>query len=361
MIAISAQAFPPSSGGIQNLMAGLAEHIALAGHDTLVFADGKSAPDDAQFPYKIKRFSGFKPLRRMMKARAIQRTSGITALYADSWKSLEKLPNGLPYPVIVYAHGNEYPEDGSKVARIRAALSKATQMIVVSDETRARSAPMVPPGLPVTTIHPPVYPHEPATKVDRARVEALWPKTGPRLVTLSRLIDWKGIDQAILAVAAMRAQQPDVQMLIGGTGDDRGRLEYIVSEHNLGDAVKFIGRIEGGAKTALLESADIFLQPGRSVDGQREGFGITYLEAALAGLPTISGNAGGAPEASRHGETGFVVDGTQLDQVVNALTQLLTNPVLCQQMSDAGRAHGTASLWENQIGHILKLAEPMET
>ncbi|MBB5514453.1 phosphatidylinositol alpha-1,6-mannosyltransferase [Rubricella aquisinus] len=361
MIAITAQAFPPASGGIQNLMAGLAEHIAKAGHDTLVFADGKPDAQDARLPYKIRRFAGLKPLRRVLKARAIKATPGITALYADSWKSLERLPNRLPYPVIVYAHGNEYPEDGRKAARIRAALSKATHMIVVSEETRGRSAPMVPSGLPVTTIHPPVYPHTPATETDHARIAEMWPSSGPRLVTLSRLIDWKGIDQAIRAVAAVRAAHPGLQMLIGGTGDDLDRLQGIVAEHDLADVVKFIGRIEGGAKTALLESADIFLQPGRSVNGQREGFGITYLEAALAGLPTISGNAGGAPEALRHGETGFVVDGTDLSEVTNALSQLLTNEALRHQMGAAGRAHGQAALWQNQIGDILKLAAPMES
>ena len=99
MILVSAQAFPPRLGGIQNLMAGFATYAAGAGHRVRVLADGglkARAADRASPPvYGIDRFWGPRPLRRRAKALTIRRlaaTGRVRALYADSWKSLRR-PN----------------------------------------------------------------------------------------------------------------------------------------------------------------------------------------------------------------------------------------------------------------------------
>ncbi len=364
---LSAQAFPPRSGGIENLMAALADYAAGAGEDVHVLADGgkdASLYDQAQEkPYRITRFRGLKPLRRRAKGhklgQLVKASDQPHYIFADSWKSLEHLPNNLTVPVIAYAHGNEYPRAKNrshpKQARIRAALSKATDLITVSNDTAARVAPFLPDTLTPTLIHPPVEPMATATQDDKDFAENLWPNNSVRLLALCRLIEWKGLDQAIRAVGQIVSQGVPAQLVIAGIGDDRARLEALISKLGLGQHVVFAGRVEGGRKSALFASADIFVQPGRKVDGECEGYGITYVEAALHGLPTISGDAGGAPEALVDGVTGFVIDATKTQNVTDALLNLITDKPLRTKMSKAAKAHGQAALWPNQIQRILAL------
>jgi len=69
-----------------------------------------------------------------------------------------------------------------------------------------------------------------------------------------------------------------------------------------------------------------------------EGLGIVYLEASATGLPVVAGNSGGAPEAVREGETGFVVDGRDVAQVADRVATLLADPDRAKRMGAAGRA-----------------------
>ena len=96
MIIITTQCFYPNIGGIEALMTGMAEAIHKSGRDILVIADGKKDESDESKAYNIKRFNGWKPIRRIKKANYISHlcnTSDIEAIYADSWKSVEYLKN----------------------------------------------------------------------------------------------------------------------------------------------------------------------------------------------------------------------------------------------------------------------------
>lgn len=366
MMLLTAQAFPPRSGGIENLMSALAFFAAGKGEDVHVFADGNKAAahydQETNTPYRITRFGGLKPLRRRVKGAAVGKSvSPADYIFADSWKSLEHLPTSLSVPVIAYAHGNEYPrlDNGryAKQARIKKALSKASILIAVSHDTAARTAPFLPQSLTPTIIHPPVEPAAAASKADKDYAEKLWPDTSIRLLALCRLIEWKGLDQAIRALAELTQSGIDAQLVIAGIGDDRARLEALVTELSLSDKVVFAGRVEAGRKSALFDSADIFVQPGRKIGDQCEGFGITYIEAALHGLPAVSGNAGGAPDAVIDGQTGFVIDAVRNENITQALRTLITDNTLHARMSKAARAHGKNALWPQQISRILALKD----
>lgn len=390
MMLLTAQAFPPRSGGIETLMSALARYAVDAGETVHVFADGDGAAEkfdqETKPPYNITRFSGIKPLRRRLKGHAVGKAvqhaisqnavqeadvnmsvSKDVYIFADSWKSLEHLPAGLSVPVIAYAHGNEFPRPraekaGSpthypKHARIQKALSKASHLITVSRDTRGRAEPFLPGGLEASIIHPPIEPAPVADAADMQFAEELWPSSSVRLLALCRLIEWKGLDQAIKALALLRDDGVDAQLVIAGEGDDQTRLESLAAELGLLDRVKFAGRIEGGRKSALFESADIFVQPGRRVNGQCEGFGITYIEAALHGLPSISGNAGGAVDAVIDEVTGLVIDAVQPRNVSDALGRLIADKKLYKRLSRGAKAHGEAALWPQQIKRILALKE----
>lgn len=364
MIYLTAQAFPPRSGGIENLMGAFAFYGTSAGQEFSVWADGgakeRRSDQIAAHPYSVQRFSGPKPLRRRYKAWRLAQavTNRPAPIYADSWKSIEHLPAEVSVPVVVYGHGNEFPRitpDGTypKQARIRKALSKASRMIVVSEQTRQRALPFIPAGLKVEIIHPPVEPAARVSPPDRDFARALWPCDDKiKCVTLCRLIDWKGVDRAIRSVF----DTPDAQLVIAGRGGDEARLKAMVLDLGLEGRIKFAGRVEGGRKTALLESADIFLQPGRRVGDQCEGFGISYIEAALLGLPAISGDQGGAIEAVLHGETGWVVNADTAEPVSRAVETLIKDTGMRSQLSRAAQKRAQSLLWPRQIERILAVS-----
>ncbi len=363
VILVSAQAFPPRLGGIENLMAGFAAHATGAGHRVRVLADGglrARAADRAAPPaYGVDRFWGPRPLRRRAKAFRIRRlvaAGGVRALYADSWKSLEALPGaGLDLPIVAWAHGNEYA-DAAKAGRIRRALGRAGALICISRDTHGRLAAMLPPGLRVAIVPPPIAPPAAPAEADRRWAEGLWAGASPRLVALARLTEFKGIDAAIAAVAALKARFPALRYVVAGAGHDLARLQGIARKAGVAERVLFAGRVEGGRKSALLHSADLFLVPGREVGGQREGSGMVYSEAALAGLPAICGNKGGVVEKVVDGETGLIVDGERPAEIAAALARLLDDTALAAAMGERARTAGARALWPRRIDEILALA-----
>lgn len=363
MIIISAQAFPPRTGGIQNLLAGTAEYIAHAGYEVTVLADGgreaKQWDHETSLPYKIERFSGPRPWRRHLKywrLLKLAKTARITALFADTWKSIEVFNKSFDFPVVTWAHGNEFPRAGNKAERIKKALTKADHIIFNSMETQTRAKAFTPGHVPGSIVNPPIFDAVSETDQQREDTQKLWADRAPRLLSMCRLIDWKGLDQAIMALPAILKRFPTAHYVIVGIGDDRARLEGLVADLGLEQNVTFLGWIEEGYKTALLKSADLFLQPGRQVIEEREGYGITYAEAALQGLPTICGNAGGAPEAIIDGETGLVIDATQTRNVEEAVLSVLSDKTRLEAMCDASKKHGENCLWRNQVSHVLDAA-----
>ena len=373
MILISTQAFPPSSGGIQTLMAGLAQAAARL-ETVLVLADGKSDARDfdksANVPYDVQRFAGLKPLRRRKKAQAIEticQTHNVSQIICDSWKSAELLSENIKIPVLAYAHGNEYPlgaQGVKKKTRIAKALRRINHLIAVSHPTAKRVEVFRPQqNGPELHVRPnPISTPAPASQEDKDYAQSLWAKIGTsendkRLLCLARLIDWKGMDTAIEALKELRGEGRGAKLIIAGTGPDDARLKALSVQHELENHLLFAGRVEGGRKSALFESADIYMQAGRRVGDQCEGFGITYIEAGLHGLPSIAGREGGAPDAVQHGQTGLVVNGAVQEEVTKAVRQLIDEPALAHQMGVAAQSYARELLWDKQIGQILNLAK----
>ncbi|WP_316858423.1 glycosyltransferase [uncultured Cohaesibacter sp.] len=256
----------------------------------MVGGDARQWEQSAGLPYKVEWFSGPRPIRRWRKARRIKQLAKegvIDALYADSWKSVEYLSGKFVFPVISWAHGNEFPNVANKALRIRKAFSKADHILFNSEDTRNRARAFTPETIGYSIVNPPIFKPEEPSRDDLDRTAKIWADHHPRLLSICRLIDWKGLDQAISALAAIRSRYPEAKLVIAGQGNDLDRLKGLAQSLGVSDSVDFIGWVEGGFKTALHRSADLFLQPGRQLVEEREGYGISYVEAALQGLPTI--------------------------------------------------------------------------
>ncbi len=156
---------------------------------------------------------------------------------------------------------------------------------------------------------------------------------GPEIVigTAGRLVELKGIEYLLRAVATLRHEFPNLRLEIAGTGPLREKLESVASQAGLEDRVKFLGWIDD--IQSVLSRWDIFVMPSLE-----EGFPIAALDAMAAGLPVIAARVGGVPELIEDGITGWLVPSRDIKTLVSRLRALLSDPELRASMGAAGHA-----------------------
>jgi phosphatidyl-myo-inositol dimannoside synthase len=103
--------------------------------------------------------------------------------------------------------------------------------------------------------------------------------------------------------------------------------------------VVFAGGVPDDELAAHVAVGDVFAMPCRTRRRglDVEGLGIVYLEAGACSRAVVAGDSGGAPDAVRNGETGFVVDGRDVDEIADRVSLLLVEPDLRARMGRAGR------------------------
>jgi phosphatidyl-myo-inositol dimannoside synthase len=162
-------------------------------------------------------------------------------------------------------------------------------------------------------------------------IDSLERKLGTRLSdrllisTVARLVERKGIDTAIHALAPILAANPQLLYAIGGDGEEYASLAALIETLQLNAQIKLLGNITAAEKSALLQASSIFLMPNHRLQGEDfEGFGISFIEAAFFGNVAIGGRSGGAVEAIQDRKTGFLID-TDTDEAIERLRQLLND------------------------------------
>ncbi|MGV1005093.1 MAG: glycosyltransferase family 4 protein [Candidatus Nanopelagicales bacterium] len=178
------------------------------------------------------------------------------------------------------------------------------------------------------------------------------------VVCVSRLMPRKGQDSLIKVLPEVRKQVPEAALLIVGGGPYRKKLHQLVSATGQESHVVITGGVAWEELPAHYGAGDVFAMPCRTRQGgwDVEGLGIVYLEASATGLPVIAGDSGGAPEAVRPGETGFVVPGRYPAALASRLVQLLRDEELAARLGAAGRAWVERSWnWQHSADRLRML------
>ena len=105
----------------------------------------------------------------------------------------------------------------------------------------------------------------------------------------------------------------------------KNNLEKLKQELGLTNEVKFIYQSTEQEKIGLLEKSDLLVMPSVIYKKSVEGFGITFLEAASFGKPSIGGIFGGEADAIINGKTGYLCDGNDLNSIYETLLKTLKN------------------------------------
>jgi phosphatidylinositol alpha-1,6-mannosyltransferase len=175
---------------------------------------------------------------------------------------------------------------------------------------------------------------------------------------VARLVPRKGQDVLIRGLPSVLRDHPDTLLVVIGQGIDANRLRRLAAGAGVREHVVLTGAVPEGELPAYLDAADVFAMPSRprKLGLDLEGLGLSSLEAAAAGKPVITGAHGGAPEVVIPGETGLVVDGTNVSAVAGAVGELLADPDRARRMGAAGRQFMTSSwTWEHLGGRLAGL------
>jgi N-acetyl-alpha-D-glucosaminyl L-malate synthase BshA len=164
------------------------------------------------------------------------------------------------------------------------------------------------------------------------------------LVHTSNFRKVKRIEDIIQVFAKLKKQIPS-KLLLVGDGPERGPMEQLSRDMNLGEDVRFVGKLD--AIEEVLSVADLFLMPS-----EKESFGLAALEAMACEVPVISSNTGGLPELNVQGVTGFLSNVGDVDDMVRNAIYILQDENL-----PTFKANALARALEFDITNIVPMYE----
>lgn len=167
---------------------------------------------------------------------------------------------------------------------------------------------------------------------------------GPLLLLVGRMASserYKGHEATIRAMATVKHKVPQARLAIVGDGDDKDRLAQLARSLGLQDCVVFLGHVADSELAHLYRTCRAFVMPCMTEerDGELvgEGFGIVFLEAAAFGKPAIAGRFGASAEAVLDGETGILVDPTDIHDIAQAMERLLEDASYASSLGSRAR------------------------
>ena len=358
MYLIVTRSFPPEVGGMQNLMWGLTKELSK--HYMLkVFADyyDNHRDFDEQVSFSIERVGGIKLLRKHRKAHLINeyiKENKINGVIADHWKSLELVKTNKKKICLIHSKEINHEKRSNLNKRVLKVLNNVDIIVSNSRFTKNLAIKCGVDENKIIVINPGVSPVQELHKKSFDKIENLLKYKSPRLITVSRYDKRKNHEKVIMALRNLKQIYPDIVYICIGYGEEENNIKRLVKELNLEEQVMFFKNISNELKNSLLAKSNIFVMPSIIYKKSVEGFGISYVEAAQHGIPSIGGADGGAADAIDHQKTGLICDGNNLDAVYSSIHTLLEN----KKYLEYGKAAKENSLkfkWDRIIEEYKKI------
>jgi len=361
--------YPPMVGGISTVFGILCQRAAR--EDTVVLAPAGrgDAAFDAGVPAHTVRFPVVRGkglaakllnaasgalwfaavVAKHRPARVIAAQIRRAGFLADTWSRL----TGRPFDLWVY--GGETSSDFTssrrgarqvhrilRSARTIFSISPFTTRMMIEFGRTAGSIVEMPLGVREDL--------RPAPK-DPGYVERLGLDDKLVFLTVGRLIERKGVDTMLRALAGVGDGLPPWHYLVVSDGPYRGALEELSATLGLQDRVTFTGFVDDDEIPVYYNLCDVFAMPNREVKSDTgsslsvEGFGMVFVDAAACGKPVIAGRSGGAVDALDDGVNGILVEPGDVDSLRQALLRL-ADPDLRARMGAAGIEFAARFQWD---------------
>ncbi len=178
----------------------------------------------------------------------------------------------------------------------------------------------------------------------------------PTFLYLGRLRRYKCVDLIVRAMARLAEEGTAARLVIAGKGDDEARLRELTGSLGLRDIVEFAGFVSEDEKRDLLRTAwaNVLVSP-------KEGWGITNLEAAACGTPTIASDSPGLRESVIDRETGYLVPHGDIESLAGAMRRLATNVSVVERLGQRAIEFASGFTWDlaarSTLGHLVASVE----
>src|SRR5213083_1872431 len=240
--------------------------------------------------------------------------------------------SGIPFSVT--AHGQDFMKDLGNDDLLREICAAAEFVAAETDYSRDLLRQRCPES--AAKIHR-VYNGMDLTRFP-APNEEVSINQAPRIISIGRLVAFKGFEYLIDACADLVRRGLEFNCEIIGDGPLRGDLEARIRKLNLSERVHLLGSLSQGAVLEKLRTADIFaLASVIDKQGASDVFPTVIIEAMAAARPVVSTRLAGIPESVVHGETGLLVPPGDTMALAQALEQLIEEAKLRFHYGRAGR------------------------
>jgi colanic acid/amylovoran biosynthesis glycosyltransferase len=146
------------------------------------------------------------------------------------------------------------------------------------------------------------------------------------VLSIARLIEKKGLEFSIKAIAKTLKTFSNIKYTIIGDGLLRSNLQNLLKKLNVEDKIDIVGWKNRKEVIGALENTDIFLAPSVTAsNGDMEGIPVVLMEAMAIGIPVISTMHSGIPELIKNRETGFIVPERDIDAISKIIEKMLIN------------------------------------
>lgn len=370
--------FAPATGGIGTYAREIAAAASHLGAHVTVFAPDYSEhtpDDDRAYPFHLRRFcGGLHSMRdlpsKIALARDTVRGADYDIIHAADWPFF--IPLALSRRrtrarLLMTVHGTEINETQTSTKRlaIRAAgvFGPRTEVAANSRYTRdlfrsrfsveSHRIKAIPLGVSNFWF---------GSSNARADMRAAHHLAPDRvvMVTVARLTRRKGHDLTLSALAALpdALRQRITWLVIGPEGEADTVREFRQRIADSDCDIRIMGPMSNEQIRDIYSVSDLFCLTGLpESSGRVEGFGLVYLEAAAAGLPSIATNVGGVPDAVLADETGLLVDPDR-DAVAGAIAEIVENSDTRAILAAGAIAHARSLSWERCAAQTYGLSRP---
>ena len=359
MYLIITRSFPPDIGGMQNHMWGFAKSLSKL--DLVkVFADFHEnyKEFDEKVSFTIERIRGAKLIRKYRKAfivnEFLKENKNVRCIITDHWKSMELIKSSKKKICFIHSKEINHPKGSRLNKKVLEILNNVDHVVANSNFTKNLAIGLGVEEKRLIVINPGVDPVEEIPKDDLKQAEEMLKGKKQRLITVSRFEKRKNHEKVIMAIRNLKEKYPNIVYTCIGYGDEEENLKKLVIELKLDNYVIFLSDITNELKNALISKSNVFIMPSIIYKKSVEGFGISYIEAAQYGVPSIGGKDGGASDAIIHNKTGLICDGNNLDEIYSSIDSLFSGNKYFEFNKEC-KVHSNKFLWDNVIESFKKI------
>jgi glycosyltransferase involved in cell wall biosynthesis len=164
----------------------------------------------------------------------------------------------------------------------------------------------------------------------------------PTVLYLGRIKKYKSIQHLIVAFARLKSTLPEARLMVVGDGDYLPELRKLAGSLGLADSVEFPGFVSQADKVERMRRAHVSVLPSL-----KEGWGLTNIEANSVGTTVIAANVPGLKDSVRDGQTGFLYEYGNIDQLTDRLRQVLTDTATRRRLEQGGIAWAEQFNWDS--------------